>query len=169
MASYGSIPVTNTRTDEDESNVASVPTRRKAVLSFLFLISVCSIIVGSQFLKKTFSLSQSISVTTSGTPVTSLPLGWEVRYTTKGVPFYYDAIDDITSFTPPSPVGYPTVLNTPLFTQPYPSLFPQSTLVTNTPLHKWGQYGIGPVPYTPFPPYPSQVCLFYPLKMCTSR
>jgi hypothetical protein len=90
------------------------------------------------------------TVTVSTDPTRSLPIGWEIRYTSSGVPFYYDAINDVTSFSPPAQVGYPTVLNTPLFSQANPANFPPISQITNPQLHKWGQYGIGPEAYAPF-------------------
>ena len=129
-----------------------------AALSFTFLCCLISFVALSpRFVK--VGLDQT-TVTVSTAPIatvpSSLPLGWETRYTSTGVPFYYDAINDITSFSPPAPVGFPTTLNTPLFSQANPTLYPP-TLVRNPQLHKWGQFGIGPAAYAPFGP---QVTIF---------
>ena len=158
FAMYGSVPVDFQKDIEnDERRKLSKLFNRRLVIYVISGVMIsCCLVWQFENLQNSFFLLQSITVSTAP----SLPLGWEVRYTTRGVPFYYDAINDVTSFTPPSPAPYPTVLNSPIFSQPYPSLFPPTTLVSNYPLHKWGQFGVGPVPYTPFGPYQSQVALF---------
>jgi hypothetical protein len=127
---------------------------RNTLLVAAFSVSfVCCLVffTAHNLRRENFALGQT-TVTVSTAPSASLPIGWEIRYTSSGVPFYYDAINDVTSFSPPAPVGYPTILNTPLFSQANPGLFPPTALITNPPLHKWGQYGIGPAAYAPFGP-----------------
>ena len=134
--------------------------KSKSIKRIFFLLAITIVTISCVLLQSNsiYLLGRTtITVSNSPTVPSSLPLGWEVRYTTRGVPFYYDAINDVTSFTPPQPVPYPAVLNYPIFTQPYPSLFPQSALVTNSPLHKWGQFGMGTVPYTPYAPSPQVI------------
>jgi hypothetical protein len=123
-----------------------------SLLSFALFCCIASYSVFGPRFDKVGLGQTTVTVSTAPTATipTSLPIGWEVRYTTAGVPFYYDAINDVTSWSPPAPVEYPTVLNTPLFSQANPAFIHPTDLITNPPLHKWGQFGIGPAAYAPY-------------------
>jgi hypothetical protein len=158
---YGSLDEGRWNRKSSRNHIESASNRKNylmaAALSITFFCCLVSYPAFGPGFDKVGLGQTTVTVSTAPPAPSSLPIGWEIRYTSSGVPFYYDAINDITSFSPPAPVGYPTILNTPLFSQAYPALFPPQTLATNPPLHKWGQFGIGPAAYAPFGPQVTNV------------
>ena len=128
----------------ERSSRRNLPSLAKALALFAVLgVASVAVLKSGGADSRRMALDQT-SVTFPSAVPSSLPLGWEIRHTTSGTPFYYDAINDVTSWNPPKPVGYGTILQSPLFTQSSPPLIPPQTLVTNASPHKWGQFGIGP-------------------------